>query len=58
MVDLRKSLRQDVRLVLESILNLDDEAGPVEAKCFKNLGKTGKQPTMMPIAISAKLGHC
>lgn len=56
--DLRKSMRQDFRLVLGRISNLDDEPASFEAKCLKNLGRTGRQPTMMPIAISAKLGRC
>lgn len=55
--DLRKNLRQDVRLRLERILNLDDEPASSEAKCLMNLGRTGRQPTMMPIAISARLGR-
>ena len=54
-VDLRKNLRQDVRLRLERIWNLDGEPASSEAKCLMNLGRTGRQPTMMPIAISARL---
>lgn len=55
-VDLRNSLRQDFRLVPERISNLNDEPASFEANCLKNLGRTGRQPTMIPIAISAKLG--
>ena len=56
-VDLRNSLRQDVRLLVERILNLDDEPASLKTRCLKSLGRTGRQPTMMPIAISAKLGR-
>ena len=58
MLDLRKSLRQNVRLALERISNLDEEPASLEAKCLKNLGRMGRQPTMIPIAISAKLDAC
>lgn len=59
-MDFRKSLRQDIRLILplERILNLDDGPSLFEEKCWKNLGKTGKQPIIIPIAISARLDFC
>lgn len=56
-VDLRKNLRQDTPLlVLENTLNLVGKAGILDEKCLKNLGRVGMQPTIIPIAISAKLG--
>ena len=54
-VDLRKNLRQDDGPVLEREWNLDNVRASFEAKCVKNLGKTGKHPTIIPIAISANL---
>ena len=53
MVDLRDSVRQGLR---ERIPGLDDVAASVGQKCLKNRVRTGRQPTMMPIATSAKLG--
>jgi hypothetical protein len=59
LVDLRKNLRQDTPLlVLENTLRLDGKAGNFEERCLKNLGRVGMQPTMMVIAISARLGSC
>ena len=54
-VDLVKNLRQDARLLPGKISNLDHEPATFEAKCLKNRGRVGRQPTMMPIAISANL---
>lgn len=54
LVDLRNSLRHDSRS-LRMVEDVDDEIFPSEKKYLKNLGRVGRQPTMMPIAISAKL---
>ena len=45
-VDLVKNLRQDARLLLEKISNLDDEPVALEARCLKNCGRVGRQPTV------------
>ena len=57
-VDLVKNLRQDARLLLDKISNLDHEPASFEAKCLRNRGRVGRQPTMMPIANSANLNFC
>lgn len=57
-LDLRRTLRCDVPLLLERTLNVDHEPASFEARCLKSLGRTGRQPTVMPIAISAKLSRC
>ena len=57
-LDLRKSRRQKVRLALERMENGGEETGALEAKCLKNRGRTGRQPMIIPSAISAKLGAC
>lgn len=57
-VALGKNLRQDARWLPARNSDFDDEPGSLEKKCLKNLGRIGRQPTMMPIAISAKLDRC
>ena len=57
-LDLWRTLRRDVPLLLERTLNVDQEPASFEARCLKSFGRTGRQPTVMPIAISAKLSRC
>ena len=54
---LRKNLRQKLPLPLlfKSVSESDNGALRFGKMCLKNLGRTGKQPTMIPTAISAIL---